>query len=38
MDAVSKLASIHPNPSDLVDGNEFKDWAEEVWAANKTGQ
>ncbi|KAI8316991.1 Dehydrogenase xptC [Colletotrichum sp. SAR11_240] len=34
---LSKLASIHPNPSDLVDGNEFKDWAEEVWAANKTG-
>ncbi|TDZ60886.1 Dehydrogenase xptC [Colletotrichum trifolii] len=34
---LSKLASIHPNPNDLVDGNEFKTWAEEVWAANKTG-
>lgn len=34
---VSKITDIHPNPSDLVDGNEFKDWADEVWAANKTG-
>ncbi|KAF6839480.1 choline dehydrogenase [Colletotrichum plurivorum] len=31
-----KLASIHPNPNDLVEGNEFKAWADEVWAANKT--
>ncbi|KAK2605573.1 hypothetical protein N8I77_008402 [Diaporthe amygdali] len=34
---LSKIADIHPNPNDLVDGNEFKDWAEEVWEANKTG-
>ncbi|GKT49619.1 dehydrogenase xptC [Colletotrichum spaethianum] len=34
---LSKLASIHPNPRDLVDGNDFKNWADEVWAANKTG-
>lgn len=34
---VSKIADIHPNPNDLVDGNEFKAWADEVWAANKTG-
>ncbi|OHW99240.1 GMC oxidoreductase [Colletotrichum incanum] len=34
---LSNLASIHPNPRDLVDGNDFKNWAEEVWAANKTG-
>ncbi|KAF9876799.1 choline dehydrogenase [Colletotrichum karsti] len=32
-----KLASIHPNPTDLVEGNDFKTWADEVWAANKTG-
>ncbi|GKT57461.1 choline dehydrogenase [Colletotrichum tofieldiae] len=34
---LSKLTSIHPNPRDLVDGNDFKNWADEVWAANKTG-
>ncbi|KAL0942294.1 GMC oxidoreductase [Colletotrichum truncatum] len=34
---LTKLASIHPNPTDLVEGNEFKAWADEVWQANKTG-
>ncbi|POS69025.1 GMC oxidoreductase [Diaporthe helianthi] len=34
---LSKLADIHPNPNDLVDGNEFKEWADELWAANRTG-
>ncbi|KAK1590781.1 uncharacterized protein LY79DRAFT_669736 [Colletotrichum navitas] len=34
---LSKLTSIHPNPRDLVEGNDFKNWADEVWAANKTG-
>jgi len=34
---LSKLTSIHPNPQDLVEGNDFKNWADEVWAANKTG-
>ncbi|KAK1991576.1 glucose-methanol-choline oxidoreductase [Colletotrichum falcatum] len=34
---LSKLTSIHPNPQDLVEGNDFKTWADEVWAANKTG-
>ncbi|KAK1495032.1 GMC oxidoreductase [Colletotrichum abscissum] len=34
---LSKLTEIHPNPNDLVEGNDFKTWADEVWAANKTG-
>ncbi|WQF83633.1 Putative glucose-methanol-choline oxidoreductase, FAD/NAD(P)-binding domain superfamily [Colletotrichum destructivum] len=34
---LTKLASIHPNPRDLVEGSEFQAWAEEVWQANKTG-
>lgn len=36
--AVQGIASIHPNPNDLVPGSEFQNWADEVWAANKSGQ
>ncbi|KAF4989048.1 hypothetical protein FGRMN_9378 [Fusarium graminum] len=31
------LKKIHPNPSDMVNGTAFKKWADESWAANRTG-
>lgn len=31
------LKKIHPNPFDMVNGTNFKNWADEAWAANRTG-
>ncbi|KAF4335284.1 GMC oxidoreductase [Fusarium beomiforme] len=31
------LKNIHPNPFDLANGTAFKQWADDVWAANRTG-
>ncbi|GKU10128.1 choline dehydrogenase [Fusarium langsethiae] len=31
------LKKIRPNPSDMVNGTAFKKWADESWAANRTG-
>ncbi|SCO03416.1 related to alcohol oxidase [Fusarium fujikuroi] len=31
------LKKIHPNPSDLANGTDFKKWADEAWAVNRTG-
>jgi len=31
------LKKIHPNPSDMANGTDFKNWADEVWATNRTG-
>ncbi|KAI1169588.1 GMC oxidoreductase [Nemania sp. FL0916] len=29
--------SVHPNPTDMYSNRNFSAWAQEVWAANKTG-
>ena len=31
------LAQIHPNANDLSGDADFKQWADELWAANRTG-
>lgn len=31
------LKKIHPSPFDMANGTEFKKWADESWAANRTG-
>ncbi|RGP79782.1 choline dehydrogenase [Fusarium longipes] len=31
------LKKIHPNPFDMVNGTDFKEWADEAWAVNRTG-
>ncbi|CEI67552.1 unnamed protein product [Fusarium venenatum] len=31
------LKKIHPNPFDMANGTNFKNWADEAWAANRTG-